>query len=238
MNNLQVEIIRDAIDEVEKEEKQIRIRHVPAICHILQSAPQTRLRKPNHSSSSQCNHLRGPPRLKTHFGAIVGLRNPDLAVLQVENQNPTHVTPLIASLAKGHVREELVVIGPPPKKVDEVEVERQRRKDLETLWGLIQRVKFGLLDVDWKKEDRINARSNFLRKIWISNVIYQVSSFISFVISDREIFKPGDFVLVPHGKYGGRDPPEWPKDIRHVPSTASIASYFWYALLPKLHIGY
>lgn len=175
------EIIRDAVDEVEREEKQIRIRHVPAISHILQNAPQTpRSRKPSRPSSSLCNHLRGPPRLKTHYGLIAGRRNPDLAVLQVENQNPTHVTPLIASLAQGHVQEKLVVIGPPPKKVDEVEVERQKRRDLETLWGLIQRVKSGLLDVDWKKEDRVNARSNFLRKIWVSNVIYQVGTFFSF----------------------------------------------------------
>lgn len=189
VNNAQAEVIRDAVDEVEKEDKEYRIRRVPAISHIFQNAPEaSRLRSSSRSSSSSlCNHLRGP-RLKTQFGLIVGLRNPDLAVLQVENQNPTHVTPLIASLAKGYVREELVVIGPPPKKVDEVEVERQKRKHLEVLWKLIQRVKFGLLDVDWKKEDRVNAKSNFLRKIWVSDVIYQVGFFVLFVIFKCDCF--------------------------------------------------
>ena len=40
--------------------------------------------------------------------------NLDLAVLRPENQRPTHVTPLIAALAAGLFREQLVVLGRRP----------------------------------------------------------------------------------------------------------------------------
>lgn len=177
--NIQAELIRDAVDEVEKEQPDIRIRRVPAISHILQHAPPRTLTHPRSSSrrpSSLLNHLHGP-RLRTYHGLIVGLRNPDLEVLKPENQNPTHVTPLIASLARGFVDEELVVIGPPPKKVDEVFREQQRRKSLGVLWKLIERAKRGVSIVDWRKEDRVNARSNYLRKVWVGGEVYQVNFF-------------------------------------------------------------
>lgn len=222
------------MDEVETEQPDTRIRRVPAISHIIQRANPRALSHPrpsSHRSSYLCNHLRGP-RLRTHHPLIVGLRNPDIAVLKAENQNPTHVTPLIASIAKGFVNEDLVVVGPPPKKVDEVAQEQQRRKALGTLWRLIERAKGGMLDVDWRKEDRVNPRSNYLRKVWVGGKVYQVGFFYdrTFEVMLRKNGKPGDFVIVPRGKYEGRDPPEWPKEARHLPSTATIATYFWYGL--------
>lgn len=153
---------------------------MPAISHIVQNTPSRALsgsRPPASSrSSSVHNHLHGPLRVKTHIGLIVGVGNPDIAVLKTENQNPTHVTPLIASLAKGYVNEELVVIGPPPKKINEVAEEQRRRHALGVIWKLIERVRWGLLEVDWKKEDKVNARSNYLKKAWVGGEIYKVSS--------------------------------------------------------------
>ncbi|KAF9444348.1 S-adenosyl-L-methionine-dependent methyltransferase [Macrolepiota fuliginosa MF-IS2] len=209
------DILRDAIEEVEKESPDIRLRGVPAISHILKHAPPRTILRPSSSrhSSSLHNHLHGPSRFRTHRGLIVGLGNPDNAVLKPENQNATHVTPLIASLVRGYVNEELIVVGPPPKKVDEMVLEQRRRKGLMSLWKLIEKAKGGMLDVDWRKEDRVNPRSNYLRKVWVGG----------------EHYGPGDFVLVPQGNYGTREPPEWPKDIKHLPSTAGIANYFWFA---------
>ncbi|KXN85700.1 DNA (cytosine-5)-methyltransferase 1A [Leucoagaricus sp. SymC.cos] len=212
------DIIHDAIEEAEQEDPTIRIRHVPAISHILRSVPQprTRARRP---------HLHGPAsRLRIHAGLLVDLRNPDLAVLKPENQNPTHVTPLIASLARGFVNEELVVIGPPPAKgPDDTMLNKERMAQLSMLWRLIERAKRGMLDVDWKKEDRITPRSNYLRKISVGGESYKCP-----LLTLNK--KPGDFVLVPHGKYGDRDlTPVWPREHRHLPLTATISSYFWFA---------
>lgn len=181
LNVYQAEVIRDAIDEVEKEHPDTRVRRVPAISHILQHAPPRTLNPLSRSSTSRGlsslhNHLHGPNRLKTYYGLTVGTRNPDINVLKPENQNPTNVTPLIASLAKGYVNEELIVVGPPPKKVDEMAIEQQRRKVLGVLWKLIERARSGMLDVDWKKEDRINPRSNYLRRVWVGGEAYKVST--------------------------------------------------------------
>lgn len=217
----QAETICTAIEEIEQKYSDTRLRCIPAIAHILRnviSRPRSRL----HIKS----HLDGPgaSRRSINTGLLAGLKNPDLAVLRQENQNSTHVTPLIASLARGFVNEELVVIGPPPPKgKDDAPV--------ISLWSLIKRVKDGSLDVDWQREDKITQRSNYLRKVYVGGKVYKVSSSHSNSEHNAEIeifLKPGDFVLVPYGKYGARNMSlEWPKERAHLPSSASVANYFW-----------
>jgi DNA (cytosine-5)-methyltransferase 1 len=116
-----------------------------------------------------------------HPAVLIGLRNPDLTVLKQENQNQTHVTPLKASLARGFVNEERIVIGPPPPKEkggpkDDASLIREGKARLGSLWKLIERVRRGVLDVEWKKEDRVTPRSNYLRKVYVGGEVYQVSA--------------------------------------------------------------
>ncbi|KAG6836078.1 hypothetical protein H0H93_011621 [Arthromyces matolae] len=89
--------IRDAINECEEYD---RLKDNPLIRHILakSSAAKPRIRR-KHALST-----RGKPPPIT---ALTG--NLDIALLARENAVPTHVTPLIASLAQGLVSEELVV---------------------------------------------------------------------------------------------------------------------------------
>jgi len=229
----QAETICTAVEEIEQKYSDTRLRCIPAIARILGNViprPRSRL----HIKS----HLDGPgaSRRSTNLGLLAGLKNPDLAILRQENQNPTHVTPLIASLARGFVNEQLVVIGPPPPRgKDDVAVVREKK----SLWSLIERAKGGSLDVDWQREDKITQRSNYLRKVYVGGQVYKVSSFHSNSEHNAEIeifFKPGDFVLVPYGKYGAKNMTlEWPKQIAHLPSSASIANYFWCDLVFEIH---
>ena len=87
------------------------LRSAPLLRRILSSPADGRSRsmtvshrlRPHHHS-----HIH-PRRAPFRLPATIG--NPDLAVLRPENQHQTHVTPLIASLAAGLFREQLVVLG-------------------------------------------------------------------------------------------------------------------------------
>jgi len=223
----QAEVICTAVEEIEQKDSNTRLRCIPAIARIIENViarPRSRL----HIKS----HLNGPGahRRSINTGSLAGLKNPDLAVLKQENQNPTHVTPLIASLARGFVNEELIVIGPPPPKgKDDVAMMKEKKARLRSLWSLIERAKSGNLDIDWQREDRLTQRSNYLRKVSVGGQVYKVSSCHSSSRHSAEtISKPGDFVLVPYGKYGARNLTlEWPKQIAHLPLSARIANYFW-----------
>lgn len=65
--------------------------------------------------------------------------NPDLAVLRPENQNPTHVTPLVDTLALGLFREHLQVIGAAPKRLTPHEVAQRQKKVREHIGELLVR---------------------------------------------------------------------------------------------------
>jgi DNA (cytosine-5)-methyltransferase 1 len=99
----------------------------------------------------------------------------DLAVLKPENQTPTHVTPLIAKLAQGLVKEELVVIGPPPPPVDKdvltAEAAHQHLKELIiTAKGRPTRPR---VEIN-KKRDFWGRGSRFLRSVEINGDLYKV----------------------------------------------------------------
>lgn len=100
--------------------------------------------------------------------------NLDLAVLKVENQNPTHVTPRIAALAHGFVREALVVVGPPaPVRKKEI-VELEKKKAYDYLCRLIAKAKKEIKDVDYKKEDRVSVHSEFYKAVEVEKEVYRV----------------------------------------------------------------
>lgn len=144
-----------------------RIRNVPIMSHILGSngarAPATQPRRaqapgPRHPSLSFMN-LQGP--------------NVDLAVLRPENQNRTHVTPLIDQLASKLFREQLVIVGPRPRPVDKEEVLRRKTQLRARLQSLLEK------GPDTKKPYFSAAdqlRDEYWRKVLIREAWYNVSS--------------------------------------------------------------
>lgn len=89
------------------------------------------------------------------------------------------MTPLIASLARGFVNEELIVIGPPPTKGKGhlQDAMREKKAQLRSLWALIERAKGGILDVGWHREDKVTQRSNYLRRVYVGGEVYKVSPY-------------------------------------------------------------
>jgi len=108
--------------------------------------------------------------------ALIG--NPDLAVLKAENQNPTHVTPRIAALAEGLVREKLIVIGPSPsmRNKDLLQIEKKRAYD--HLCRLIAKAQKRNKDVDYRKEDKVSVHSEFYKAVEVEKEIYRVHTCI------------------------------------------------------------
>ena len=138
----------------------------PFVRYLLSTAPAPDGRRQKSTRNGPRNkHL---PKYK----ALIG--NLDLAVLKAENQNPTHVTPRIAALAQGLVREELVVVGPPPpaRNKDLLQIENKRAYD--HLCQLIVKAKKKVKDIDYKKGDRAAVHSEFYRAVEVEKEIYQV----------------------------------------------------------------
>lgn len=109
--------------------------------------------------------------------------NPDLSVLKTENQNATHVTPFIASLALGLVNETLRVVGSPLPQPDKNELQRNKAKRLKRVKELLDRARKEKRDVVWKKADRV--RWGYLKKIQIEGETYSVR-----LVSICTYFKP------------------------------------------------
>ena len=103
--------IMEALDTLDESTART-LRSAPLLRRIIASPPNNRSRSMTVSHRLRPHHHRSrihPRRAPFRLPATVG--NPDLAVLRPENQHPTHVTPLIAALAAGLFREQLVVLG-------------------------------------------------------------------------------------------------------------------------------
>lgn len=137
----------------------------PFVRYLLSAAPASDGRRRKSTRTGPRN--RYLPKSKV-------LSNLDLAVLKVENQKATHVTPLIAALAEGLVREELVVVGPraPTRNQDLFQLERKKAYDY--LCRLIAKAKKEIKDVDYKKEDRVSVHSEFYKAVEVEKEIYRV----------------------------------------------------------------
>jgi DNA (cytosine-5)-methyltransferase 1 len=100
--------------------------------------------------------------------------NPDLAVLKAENQNPTHVTPTIATLAQGLVRETLVVVGPRPVLPNKTQLEIQKKQAHTRLCNFVLKAKRPDKKVNFKIVDRIARGSRYLSMVEVDGDIYRV----------------------------------------------------------------
>jgi DNA (cytosine-5)-methyltransferase 1 len=116
----QIPYIREATEHKET------LRRCPLIRELLQQ----------RLSDEAPRRQKRPPR---PLPAFIG--NPDLALLKAENQCATHVTPLIAELAKGYFAESLHVVGHqnlPPRKAD---IDHQKADARKFLKDCITRVR-------------------------------------------------------------------------------------------------
>ncbi|TFK56344.1 S-adenosyl-L-methionine-dependent methyltransferase [Heliocybe sulcata] len=150
--------------------------------------------------------------------------NPDLAVLQPRNQNPTHVTPLIASLAANLFRERLIVVGPPPPRKDRAELQQEKEAEKDKrdrLFYLLSRV-------------RQQRRVVRLQKVRASRQVRMDQPVLR--VDDVE-YSIGDVLIIPISDDAGstNPPPDFPDGPDKVPPDARITDYFWFAVLVHLH---
>lgn len=137
--------------------------------HLLKAAPA---KPPTHRRRQRGPQSAQNPRTR----GLVG--NLDLAVLKTENQTPTHVTPRIASLAHGLVREELVVIGPPPPRPDKQLLMSQRKKAFQLLWQYLQKAQ-RKRNIDHQREDRVRfGGTTYLKALEVDGEIVKVWFFM------------------------------------------------------------
>ncbi|KAJ7608113.1 S-adenosyl-L-methionine-dependent methyltransferase [Mycena polygramma] len=136
--------------------------------------------------------------------------NADQAMLREENQRSTHVTPLIAELAKGYFEETLRVIGAPPKpRYTRVEVETHKHSALRFF-----------------KECVARTRSQHRKSILASKQQHQqCGRYATKATIDGEVYEAGDVVCIRKGHYRGVPPPSMSK----IPDDAQLAGYFWFA---------
>lgn len=161
-------------EAVEDEPDPKRLKNVAIVKHLLRKAPSDR-RLPSR---------RDGPRNRNHPLSRALIGNPDLAVLKLENQNPTHVTPLIASIAQGFVQEDLVVVGPPPPLLNKALIEAQKKKAYARLCAFIKQAQKPNKYVDYRREYRVKqASSTYLKAVEIDREIYRVCAIPRWFVS-------------------------------------------------------
>ena len=145
-----------------------RLRSIPAVRRILAG------NVPLHIPAPPIRSVGSRPR-----PPIQGQKNPDLAVLQAGNQNPTRVTPFIDKLARGWFNERLHVVGVKlPPELRESEARRAHLWMLEQLGDYIERQakkeksKRTHLD-SYANADRI--ANEYWRAVTVDGVKYSVS---------------------------------------------------------------
>ncbi|KAG6840764.1 hypothetical protein C0991_004549 [Blastosporella zonata] len=192
--------IRNAVDECEESEK---LKEAPLIKHIIRDVY---LPQPHHRHANAPRTRGKPPPIK----ALT--KNLDIALLDRENAIPTHVTPLIASLAQGLVTEELVVLGVRPQiesKAQKAQKEQEKAAAQHRLRELLAKAKG-----ERKKVERMGQNSRYPLAVKING----------------EIFQSGDFVLIPRARdkdnKGHYKASDTLPDIEDVHPTETIADYF------------
>ncbi|KAK2464749.1 hypothetical protein APHAL10511_003167 [Amanita phalloides] len=203
----QEEDISDAVEELQNIVNEMtdspQLKSTPIVRHILRKASPISV-----SVRHRANELQPRIRQPQHNRALLG--NPDLAVLKPENQNVTHVTPRIAELIQGFVREEIYVIGARPPLPDKKQIEVLEQNAYARLCSLIRRAHTTKKSIDWNKEDRLVPGSDYVRSMNIDDQKYHV----------------GDFVLVPISD--NHKPPENLPAEGNVPKATKIQDYFWF----------
>ncbi|KAF8640653.1 hypothetical protein AX17_000310 [Amanita inopinata Kibby_2008] len=201
----QEEDLGDAAVELQsvvlESQKYRELRSVPLIKSILQKVPI-----PMHYHLVQAGRSIQRDRQPPNNRALLG--NPDLSVLKVENQNTTCVTPRIAALVQGFIREELDVVGPPPQLPNKAQVEVQKQKAHRDLCSLIRKA-HKKKNIDWRKADRVAPNSEYIHSVMIDDQIYCI----------------GDYVIVPIDEACHK----LPTSESEIPDTKKIPDYFWFA---------
>lgn len=104
------------------------------------------------------------------------LRSLDLAVLRPENQNPTHVTPLIDNLARGLFHERLYVVGPRASRPSKYEIRRQQEDVRSCVCELLYRNLEELHNVSFPAHARM--RDEYWNAVSIRGVLYEVRMYV------------------------------------------------------------
>ncbi|KAJ3830251.1 S-adenosyl-L-methionine-dependent methyltransferase [Lentinula raphanica] len=165
---------------------------------------------------------RGPDKRKVNI---------DLAVLQPQNQTPTTVTPLVASLAQRYFRENLRVTAARPRRDPDKERKRQevRAEVFKDLQRLIKHC-FHRAKCRWDydKADRIGHGSRYLKAVTVDGVRYEIGDTVMTRIGDElGIQKPGA---------RNKDEKSLPSPTEVVPGDKSFEDYFWFARIINIDI--
>lgn len=210
--------LRNICDELKEGPE---LENVPVVKHILRKAPSS---SPTRSRRiPQANMPEPRNRQLPYNHAMSG--NLDLAVLKPENQNVTHVTPRIAELLRGLVKEEVYVIGARPPPLDSNRNEILKQKAYIELCALIKRARVIKKNIDWMKEDRLVPGSDYVHAVTIDGQKYSVSGKVNSWLLVADTIQVGDFILVPIAD-DNRPPQNLPED-NNVPRTGKIPDYFW-----------
>jgi DNA (cytosine-5)-methyltransferase 1 len=158
--------IQEAVDDY-KDPKWLRVTAL--VQYLTRNASSI---TPRARPTRRCN---APPRgaQPPPLNSLLG--NLDLQVLKPENQNPTHVTPLVASLAQGLVQEDLVVLGPPPPPQNKALLETQKNAAHMRLCKLVEKAKQKNKYLGEKVQ--LARKSRFLRSVEIAHEKYTVRIF-------------------------------------------------------------
>ncbi|KAI0652489.1 S-adenosyl-L-methionine-dependent methyltransferase [Trametes meyenii] len=200
-------------------------KHLPFIKAVLEDyEPDTRHRVmcrpfvdalikqgPFHMTTNlvhQSTHVHQAP-LFTPPASISG--NLDLTVLQPQHQYPTHVSPLIGSLALGLFHENLHVVGAPPKHPNRQALRQQQDAMHLSLARLANRC------ADDKPSMKFPSNGRLDDVYW------------SHVVIDGVVYMVGDCVIVQDGGYKSRPQAPLPNNLADLPPHAHIADYFWFA---------
>nr|VWP01255.1 Glucans biosynthesis glucosyltransferase H (EC [Ganoderma boninense] len=221
-----VPLIQSILDDIDNQALRETVLSRPFAERILNSVdnshtPYPVRRIPKLADSSRARPNRDPLESNTMTG------NLDIAVLQPKNQRPTHVTPLIDTLALGLFREHLQVIGAPPKRLSSHEIRRRQMKVHEHIGELLVRRLEGQPEIEFLGEEQLEGK--YWKRVKIRG----------------EDFKLGDCLIVDAGEYRNRPAPDIPQDLGLVPAHAVLADYFWFGKIiyidqkeKKVHVQY
>lgn len=113
--------------------------------------------------------MRPPPTSRRRFGGCI-----DLEVISPENQNRTHVTPLLDQLASGLFREHLEVIGAAPILPDKTAVQNRQRELRTRLVKLINKAAIKVSKIFFGWAHRLH--DEYWKKVAVDDMVYQARS--------------------------------------------------------------
>ncbi|KAI0324519.1 S-adenosyl-L-methionine-dependent methyltransferase [Cubamyces sp. BRFM 1775] len=168
--------------------------------------------RPSQAPSSTTQLVRrAPPPALIDLASLSG--NLDLVVLRPEKQNPTHVSPLIDSLALGLFHEHLKVVGPRQRRPGKAALKRQQNLMTIALFDLIHRAG----EPEHKVSVKFPADRRLFDQYWAA------------VVVDGETYEVGDCIIVEAQKYGPRAKPKLPDNPLDLPEHVHVADFCWFA---------